>query len=97
MQGILCYRLIKLGSVELVENRRTRAADGPVIKQYTSFSVRVGQSPSNAAFHTWNYITPVIRLSPNAEEFKREFKKSIYNYFVNVWTYETQFKRVVPV
>ena len=35
LQGLLCYRLIKLGSVELVENSRTRAADGPVVKQYS--------------------------------------------------------------
>ena len=77
LQGILCYRLIKLGSIELVQNRRTCAADSPLVRQYTSFTMMVGASPSNAAFHTWNCITPEIRLSTSSEEeFKRKYQDS---------------------
>ena len=52
LQGILCYRLIKLNLLDMVVNRVTRAADGPLIRMYISHTVRVQKSPAVDAYNT---------------------------------------------
>ena len=91
LQGILCYRLIRLKSLDLICNRVTRAADGPLIKMYTSHTRRVQLSPPVDAYNTWNNIKPEIRISKNNVIFKKKLKCSILKHFKEAWNYHHQF------
>ena len=91
LQGILCYRLISLNALDLVQNRVTRAADGPLIKMYISHTRRVQVSPPVDAYNTWNNISPVIRQAESSALFKSKLKRSIVEYFKEIWRYDLQF------
>ena len=91
LQGILCYRLIKLNSLEMVENRHTRAADGPLIKMYISHTVRVHKSPPVDAYNSWNKIKSDIRNTETSISFKTKLKAHIINKFENEWRYDLQY------
>ena len=41
LQVVISYRLISIDSLELEENRHTRAADGPLIKMYLAHTERI--------------------------------------------------------
>ena len=88
LQGILCYRLIKLNSLKLVVNRVTRAADAPPDISHT---VRVQKSPPVDAYHAWNMIKPEIRNADTSTSFKSKLKASIVKYFETEWRYDLQY------
>ena len=81
LQGILCHRLIKLNSLDLVHNRITRAADGPLITMYTSHTRRNQMSPPVDAFSNWNAIKPEMRCIDTSSIFKARLKASIKKTF----------------
>ena len=94
LQGILCYRLIGLNLLELVQNRNTRAADGPLIKTYLCHTRQIQMSPPVSAYNTWNNLCPEIRNSDINVLFKSKLKSKIGNYFESEWRYDLQFKNL---
>ena len=82
LQGKLCYRLIRLNSSELVHNRNTTAADGPLIKTYLERTTQIQVSPPSQCLHNvWNNISPEIRNSETDVLFKSKLKSKVDKYF----------------
>ena len=77
LQGVLCYRLLNINALNLVDNRRTRAADGPLIKTYISHTERIRKSPPNSASDEWNMIPPSVRLPDTKLSFKTKLRKLV--------------------
>ena len=96
LQGILCYRLIKLNSLKIVHNRVTRAADGPLIQMYLCHTRRVQLSPAVSAYNVWNKLKPDLRNSETTIVFKNSLKKKIKLFFENEWRYDLQFTNLNP-
>ena len=67
LQGVVCFRTISIGAINLVNNRQTRAADGPLILTYLTHAERIRKSPPVSAVTEWNMIPSEIRLSENKE------------------------------
>ena len=100
LQGVLCYRMISIGAFSLINNRQTRAADGPLIRTYITHTERIRKSPPVSAYGEWNMIPAVIRLSENKESFKRAMKKAVKKFFDKKWLHVVQFSftgEIVPV
>ena len=49
LQGVLCYRMISIGALDLINNRQTRAADGPLVVTYLTHTERIRKSPPVSA------------------------------------------------
>ena len=71
---------LMLNSIELVDNRVTRAADGPLIKMYIPHTRRVQMSPPVDAYNTWNNIKVDIRMVDTSLAFKGKLKTSTFKY-----------------
>ena len=91
LQGSISYRMIQINSFNMVENRRTRAANGPLIQTYISHSERVRKSPPNSATDEWNRIPAALRLSENKVSFKSALRKIITKYLNEKWIHIPQF------
>ena len=91
LQSIVCYRLIGLNALSLIENRVTRAGDGPIIVNYTAHTRRVQLSPAYAAIDTWNAINSGVRNAETNLAFKNEVKSTIRKYFKDRWSHELQY------
>ena len=91
LQVITCHRLIQLNALSLVENRRTRAGDGPLIVDYLMYTKRVQVSPANSAFNAWNNVKVEFRTIEDSVVFKRRIKSSIKKDFIENWRYDLQF------
>ena len=76
LQSIMCHRLVKRDGLALIENRFTRAADGPLVKQINPHQTRYSKNPMYKAIETWNSLPPATR---NVIE-KNEFRTKIKNY-----------------
>ena len=61
LQGVLCYRMISIGALDLVDNRPTRAADGPLLRTYLTHTERIRKSPPVNAINEWNIIPPSVK------------------------------------
>ena len=85
LQGVLCYRIISIDALNMVNNRQTRAADGPLIVTYLTHTERIRKSPPVSAINEWNMIPSKIRLSDTKEAFKRALKKAVKVFFVKKW------------
>ena len=91
LQGILCYRLINLKALSMVNNRTTRAGYGPLIETYLTHTKRIQVSPPNNAYDMWNSLRPEVRNSDSCKIFKSKLKSVIKNQFKNDWRYDLQF------
>ena len=87
----MCYRMIEINAFNMVQNRRTRAADGPLIVTYLAHSERVRKSPANSAIDEWNRIPSYIRLSESKISFKTALRKIIKKFFDDKWVHVQQF------
>ena len=96
LQGVLCYRMINIGALNLVNNRQTRAADGPLVVTYLAHTERIRKSPPVNAVSEWNMIPSRIRLSKNKVCFKRALKKVVKKFFVKKWLHILQFTNEAP-
>ena len=83
--------MVQINAFNMVENRRTRAAEGPLILNYLSHSERVRKSPANSAIEEWNKIPANIRLSESKVSFKTSHRKLIKKFFDERWVHIQQF------
>ena len=82
---------MNINALNLVDNRRTRAADGPLIKTYISHTERIRKSPPNSASDEWNMIPPSVRLPDTKLSFKTKLRKLVKKFFVEKWRHDIQF------
>ena len=83
--------MVEINVFDMVGNRRTRAADGPLIQTYLSHSERVRKSPANSAIDEWNRIPANVRISENKLSFKNSLRKLIKKFFDERWLHIQQF------